>query len=82
MPSFSRTAVILASKLGVGPIKGFGVTLFVGIVTTLFTALVVTRAIMEWLAYSVEVKSLSIGFGRYRKASKLAAANGAARGKV
>jgi len=75
-------AVILASKLGVGPIKGFGVTLFVGIVTTLFTALVVTRAIMEWLAYSVEVKSLSIGFGRYRKASKLAAANGAARGKV
>lgn len=46
--------------------------------TTLFTALVVTRAIVvaEWLAYSVEVKSLSIGFGKYRKASKLAAATG------
>ncbi|HRP69510.1 MAG TPA: protein translocase subunit SecD, partial [Turneriella sp.] len=39
-------AVILASKLGVGPIKGFGVTLFIGIVTTLFTALIVTRAVM------------------------------------
>jgi preprotein translocase subunit SecD len=65
-------AVILASKLGVGPIKGFGVTLFVGIVTTLFTALVVTRAILEWLAYSVEVKSLSIGFGKHRSAVRLA----------
>lgn len=65
-------AVILASKLGVGPIKGFGVTLFVGIVTTLFTALIVTRAVMEWLAYSVEIKSLSIGFGKHRKAAKLA----------
>ncbi|MFZ5628102.1 MAG: protein translocase subunit SecD [Spirochaetota bacterium] len=65
-------AVILASKLGVGPIKGFGVTLFVGIVTTLFTALVVTRAIVEWLAYSLEVKSLSIGFGKHRSAQRLA----------
>ena len=65
-------AVILASKLGVGPIKGFGVTLFVGIVTTLFTALVVTRAVVEWLAYSVEVKSLSIGFGKHRGAQRLA----------
>ena len=65
-------AVILASKLGVGPIKGFGVTLFVGIVTTLFTALIVTRAVMEWLAYTIEIKSLSIGFGKHRKASKLA----------
>lgn len=64
-------AVILASKLGVGPIKGFGVTLFVGIVTTLFTALVVTKAIIEWLAYSVEVKSLSIGFGKHRSAARL-----------
>jgi len=73
-------AVILASKLGVGPIKGFGVTLFVGIVTTLFTALIVTRAVMEWLAYSLEVKSLSIGFGKYRKAAKLAAAGN--RGKA
>lgn len=72
-------AIILASKLGVGPIKGFGVTLFVGIVTTLFTALIVTRAFMEWLAYTVEVKSLSIGFGKYRKASKLASAG--AKGK-
>lgn len=65
-------AVILASKLGVGPIKGFGVTLFVGIVTTLFTALIVTRAVMEWLAYGIEIKSLSIGFGKHRKAAKLA----------
>jgi preprotein translocase subunit SecD len=74
-------AIILASKLGVGPIKGFGVTLFVGIVTTLFTALIVTRAVIEWLAYGIEVKSLSMGFGKYRKANKLSAGS-IAKGKA
>ena len=63
-------AAILASSLGVGPIKGFGVTLLVGIITTLFTALVVTRAIMEWFAYNLEVKSLSIGFGKFAARTK------------
>jgi preprotein translocase subunit SecD len=36
-------------NFGTGPVKGFAVTLCIGIVTSMFTALVMTRAIMEWL---------------------------------
>jgi len=41
------SAAILYS-FGIGPIKGFAVTLMAGIATTLFTALVVTRMFSEW----------------------------------
>lgn len=64
------SAVILSSKLGVGPIKGFGVTLFVGIVTTLFTALYVTKTLFYWLVYDVNVRKISLGWGKYRLAFK------------
>ncbi len=64
------SAVILSSKLGVGPIKGFGVTLFVGIVTTLFTSLYVGKAIFFWLVFDVNIQSLPLGWGKYRKALK------------
>ena len=33
---------------GLGPIKGFGVILAIGIMTTLFTAVLVSRLIIEW----------------------------------
>ena len=33
---------------GLGPIKGFGVILAIGIMTTLFTAVLVSRMIIEW----------------------------------
>lgn len=36
--------------LGTGPVKGFGVTLAIGILTTLFTVLCFNRAILELLA--------------------------------
>lgn len=35
--------------LGTGPVKGFGVTLAIGIVTTMFSVLVFNRALIEWL---------------------------------
>ena len=35
--------------LGTGPVKGFGVTLTIGIATSMFTALVVTRLIFDFL---------------------------------
>jgi SecD/SecF fusion protein len=41
------TAVILFWK-ATGPVKGFAVTLTMGIVASLFTALVVTRNLFEW----------------------------------
>jgi SecD/SecF fusion protein len=42
------TAFILF-KAGTGPIKGFAVTLMVGIICSMFTALFVTRALYGWL---------------------------------
>jgi len=35
--------------LGTGPIKGFGVTLAIGVFSTLFSTLLVSHLIMEWL---------------------------------
>jgi SecD/SecF fusion protein len=35
--------------LGQGPIKGFAITLMVGIITTFFTAVYISRVIIEWM---------------------------------
>jgi SecD/SecF fusion protein len=35
--------------LGTGPIKGFGVALTIGVLASLFTSLVITRLIFDWL---------------------------------
>jgi preprotein translocase subunit SecD len=38
--------------LGSGPVRGFAVTLGIGVITSVFTALLVTRAIIEiWFAW-------------------------------
>ncbi len=41
------TAIILYT-FGTGPIKGFATTLLIGIITSLFTAIFLTRLIFEW----------------------------------
>ena len=43
------TALVL-NYWGLGPIKGFAVVLIIGIFTSLFTAILVTRLIMDWRA--------------------------------
>ncbi len=53
------TAVILF-EFGTGPIKGFAVTLSVGIVTSVFAALVVTRLLFQLYPGNRNVSSLSI----------------------
>lgn len=53
------TAVILYS-FGVGPIKGFAVTLMAGIVASLFSAIIITRVIID---YMTRDKSRSVSFG-------------------
>lgn len=35
--------------LGQGPIKGFAITLMVGIITTFFTAVYISRVVIEWM---------------------------------
>ncbi len=52
-------AVILYS-FGVGPIKGFAVTLMAGIVASLFSAIVITRVIVDYLTRE---KSSVVSFG-------------------
>ena len=46
---------------GTGPIKGFAVTLGVGIFASMFTAIVVTREIYGWVLGNRNVEKLSIG---------------------
>ena len=55
------TTLIAAAVLfyfGTGPIKGFAVTLSVGIVSSMFTAIVVTRFLMKALVESNLIKNL------------------------
>ncbi len=44
--------------MGTGPIKGFGVTLTIGILASMFTALIVTRLIFDWALDRGLLKSL------------------------
>ena len=43
-------ASIILIYMGKGPVQGFGVTLTIGILTSMFTALVVTRLVFDLLA--------------------------------
>ena len=61
------TTLIAASVLwvfGTGPIRGFATTLGLGIVTSMFTAIVGTRAVINLIYGSRQVKQLSIGGSR------------------
>ncbi len=53
-------AVILYA-VGTGPVKGFAVTLSVGIVTSMFTAIIGTRALVNLIYGGRKVRTLSIG---------------------
>jgi len=51
---------IVLYQFGTGPIRGFAVTLSIGILTTLFTAIVITKTIFDYRAFKGGIKSLSI----------------------
>jgi len=46
--------------LGTGPVKGFGVTLAIGIFTTMFAAVVISKLILEFLIHPGVIKSLKM----------------------
>ena len=57
------TTLIAAAVLfsfGTGPIKGFAVTLFIGILTSMFTAILGTRAVINFVYGGKRVERLSI----------------------
>lgn len=52
---------IVLFSIGTGPVKGFAVTLMIGILTSVFTAIIVTRALVNLIYGGRAVKELSIG---------------------
>ena len=48
-------------QFGTGPIKGFAITLCIGLIVSMFTALFVTRAIFDYFLLVKRVKTISIG---------------------
>ena len=52
---------IVLYQFGTGPIRGFALTLCIGIISSLFTAFFVTRTIFELITRKSEQSSLSIG---------------------
>jgi preprotein translocase subunit SecD len=51
---------VVLYNFGSGPIKGFALTLMIGIVASMFTAIYVTRTIFEVLLERKMIKKLSI----------------------
>jgi len=54
-------AAIVLFMFGTGPIKGFAITLSLGVITSMFTAIVGTRAVVDLVYSGRQLTSLSIG---------------------
>jgi preprotein translocase subunit SecD len=54
---------IILFAVGTGPIKGFAVTLSIGIITSMFTAIVLTRAMVNLVYGGRRLERISIGGG-------------------
>ena len=55
-------AAIFMSQLGTGTIQGFAVSLAIGVVSSVFTALFVSRLIFDWNTQSMKKKTISISW--------------------
>lgn len=58
-------AAVILFYLGSGPIRGFAVTLAIGIITTVFTAFVLTRWMLAFWIKHRKPKELPLGLARY-----------------
>ena len=52
---------IILFSVGTGPVKGFAVTLCIGIITSMITAITMTRAMVNLAYGGREVKRLRVG---------------------
>ena len=52
---------LILAQYGTGPVKGFAVTLLVGILASLFTGVFCTRLDFDWWVRGAKVKRLSVG---------------------
>jgi preprotein translocase subunit SecD len=53
-------ASLVLFSFGTGPIKGFAITLSIGIITSMFTAIIVSRAIVNKIYGGKKIEELSI----------------------
>jgi len=53
-------AAVFLFQFGTGPVKGFAVTLSIGIVASMFTAIFVTRIIFDYVTWNRKIRTLSI----------------------
>jgi preprotein translocase subunit SecD len=53
-------AALVLFQFGTGPVKGFAVTLSLGVVASMFTALVVTRTVFDFMLAGKKVPKISI----------------------
>jgi len=53
-------AALFLFQFGTGPVKGFAVTLSIGIIASMFTAIFVTRIIFDHVTWNRKIKALSI----------------------
>lgn len=53
-------AAVVLFSLGTGPVKGFAITLSIGILTSMFTAIMGTRALVNLFYGGRNLKKLSI----------------------
>jgi preprotein translocase subunit SecD len=53
-------AAVFLFQFGTGPIKGFAVTLSIGILASLFTSIIVTRTVFNYFLQRRRVRKLSI----------------------
>lgn len=55
------TAIILYT-LGQGPVKGFAITLIIGIICSFFSAVFITRVVIEWMSRKGEATKINFSF--------------------
>jgi preprotein translocase subunit SecD len=53
-------AALFLFQFGTGPVKGFALTLSIGIVASMFTAVFVTRIIFDYFVWNRKIQTLSI----------------------
>jgi len=56
----SIVAAVFLIMFGTGPIKGFAVTTIIGLISSLFTAIFVTRIIFDYFTWNYKINKLSI----------------------
>ena len=56
-------AAAFMSQLGTGAIQGFAYSLAIGVLSTLFTSLIVSRLMFDFQTEVIQKKNISIGWG-------------------